>query len=164
VKKMMNILLILVIALPLALVAAGQLGLLRGTAPVDLGVKDGRLKGLSSTPNVISSQAGLYPNHPQAAYAAIEPLPLRGDMAASMASLVKALQGMPGVTLIEQRPDYLYAQAETRLLKYTDDVEFWFNPEKQSIDMRSASRLGKSDLGANRKRLESVRAAYLAGP
>jgi uncharacterized protein (DUF1499 family) len=41
-------------------------------------------------------------------------------------------------------------------------VEFWFNPEKQAIDMRSASRLGKSDLAANRNRLEAVRAAYLA--
>jgi uncharacterized protein (DUF1499 family) len=164
VKKMLTFLLIFIVALPLGLIAAGQLGLLRGQAPADLGVKDGRLKRLSSTPNCVSSQAGLTPEHAQAAYAAIDPLPLKGngDSAASMVALGKVLQAMPGVTLVQQRPDYLYAQAETRLLKFTDDVEFWFNPEKQAIDMRSASRLGKSDLAANRNRLEAVRAAYLA--
>ena len=67
---------------------------------------------------------------------------------------------MPGVTVVEQTPDYIYAQAQTRWLKFTDDVEFWVNPAKQTIDMRSASRLGQSDLSANRNRLEAVRTAY----
>jgi uncharacterized protein (DUF1499 family) len=166
VKKMLNLLLILIVALPLLLLAAGQLGLLRGQQPTDLGVTDGRLKRLSSTPNSASSQAALYPDHAQASYAAIEPLPLKhgGDVASSMAALSKVLQAMPGVKLVEQRPDYLYAQAETRLLKFTDDVEFWFNPASQTIDMRSASRLGRKDFAANRNRLQAVRAAYLAAP
>jgi uncharacterized protein (DUF1499 family) len=161
---MLTLLLILIVALSFAVLTVGQLGLLRGQAPTDLGVKDGRLKRLSSTPNSVSSQAGFYPDHAQASYAAIDPLPLKegGDAASSMAVLSKVLQAMPGVKLIEQRPDYLYAQAETRLLKYTDDVEFWFNPATQMIDMRSASRLGSSDLGANRKRLQALRTAYLA--
>ena len=159
---MLQLLLIVTLAAPLVLVAAGQLGFLRGQSPKDLGVHDGRLKGLSSTPNSVSSQASLYPEHPRAAYSAINPLPLKGDSASSIAALGKILQAMPGVTLVEQRPDYLYALAETRLLKFTDDVEFWFNPATQMIDMRSASRLGQKDFAANRNRLEAVRAAYLA--
>ena len=162
---MLNALLILVVVLPLALIAAGQFGLLHGQPPTDLGVKDGRLKGLSSTPNCVSSQASLYPEHAQSTYSAIDPLPLKGnDAAASLATLSKLLQAMPGVTVVAQKPDYLYAQAETRLLKFTDDVEFWFNPTRQVIDMRSASRLGSKDFAANRHRLEAVRAAYLATP
>ncbi|MEO5655608.1 MAG: DUF1499 domain-containing protein, partial [Nitrosospira sp.] len=53
---------------------AGQLGLLKGTQPTDLGVHDGRLKPPSKTPNSVSSQASLYPDHPQRAYAEIAPL------------------------------------------------------------------------------------------
>lgn len=163
---MFKILLILIIALPLALLAAGQFGLLRGQQPSDIGVKDGRLKGLSSTPNSVSSQAGLTPEHPQAAYAAIEPIPLKpgADGASSLATLSHVLQTMAGVKVIEERPDYLYAQAETQWLKFTDDVEFWFNPAKNVIEMRSASRLGRKDFAANRNRLEALRVAYTAAP
>lgn len=162
---MANMLALFAIALPLLLLAIGQLGLLRGAAPTDLGVKDGRLKRLSSTPNCVSSQAALYPDHPQTGYAAIDPLPLKNnDSVSSMAALIKVLQGMPGVTLVGQETGYLYAQAETRWLKFTDDVEFWFNPASRVIEMRSASRLGRKDFAANRTRLEAVRKAYLAVP
>ena len=64
-----------------------RLGLFNGPAPRSLGVRDGRLKPPSKTPNSVSSQAALHPDHPQARYAAIEPLPLHGDASASMAAL-----------------------------------------------------------------------------
>jgi uncharacterized protein (DUF1499 family) len=68
------------------------------------------------------------------------------------------------VTLVEQKPDYLHAEAQTRWLRFVDDVEFWINPQSGVIEVRSASRLGKEDLGANRKRVEMIRAAYMAQP
>lgn len=145
--------------------AAGYAGLLSGKRPAHLGVKDGRLNPPSKTRNSVSSQAGLYPGEPQSAYAAIDPLPLKnGDAAASMRALTSVLQAMPGVTLVEQKPDYLYAEAQTRWLKFVDDVEFWVNPQSGAIEVRSASRLGREDFGANRKRVEEIRAAYLAQP
>lgn len=148
----------------LALVAA-QVGLLSGKRPGDLGVKDGRLKPPSSTRNSVSSQAALMPDHPQRAYAAIDPLPLKsGGAAASLKALEAVLQAIPGVTVVEQRPDYVYAQAQTRWLKFVDDVEFWANPVGGVIEARSASRLGQEDFGVNRKRVEAIRAAYLAAP
>lgn len=158
---MITTILILIVALPLFLLAVGQMGLLRGQMPTDLGVKQGRLKGLSATPNAVSSQAALYPDARQAQYAAIEPLPLKsGDPIQSMATLGSLVQAMAGAKVIEQRPDYIYAQAETPWLKFTDDMEFWFNPANQMIEMRSASRLGKLDFATNRKRLEAIRTAY----
>ena len=156
------------IALPVLLgvgLLAAQGGALRGTQPTDLGVKDGRLKAPSATRNSVSSQAALYPEHPQKGYASIEPLPLKNrDAVASLTALSKALQSVPGVTVVDQQPDYLYAQAQTRWLKFVDDLEFWVNPVSGVIELRSASRLGREDFGANRERIEAVRAAYLAQP
>jgi uncharacterized protein (DUF1499 family) len=162
VHNMLKTLLLIAITLPVLLLVAGQLGFLQGQRPTDLGATHGRLKGLSMTPNCVSSQAYLYPDHPQRAYAAIEPLPLKeGSASASMAALSKVLQTLPGVTVVDQTPDYIYVQAQTRWLRFTDDVEFWVNPAKQIIDVRSASRLGRKDFSANRNRLEAVRTAYL---
>jgi uncharacterized protein (DUF1499 family) len=155
---------IVLAAIVLALVAA-QVGMLSGQQPADLGVKDGRLKPPSRTRNSVSSQAALVPDHPQRAYASIAPLPFKGGGAAdSMRSLDAVLRAMPGVTVVEQRPDYLYAQAQTRWLKFVDDLEFWANPNTSVIELRSASRLGREDFGENRQRIEAIRAAYLAAP
>lgn len=156
------------IALPVLLglgFLAAQTGALRGSAPTDLGVKDGRFKPPSPTRNSVSSQATLYPEHPQKAYAQIEPLPLKpGNPAASVSALVAALQTLPGVTVVQQQPDYVYAQAQTRWLRFVDDMEFWVNPVTGVIEVRSASRLGREDFGTNRSRMQALRAAYLAQP
>jgi len=143
-------------------VAAGQLGFLQGTAPADLGVRNGRLKPPSPTENSVTSQAALYPDHPQRFHAAIAPLPVKGDGAATMARLKAIVEGMSGATVVKSAPDYLYAQFTTQWMKFVDDVEFWFDPVNNVIQVRSASRLGRKDLGVNRKRVDAVRAA-LAG-
>lgn len=162
----MKWLLLLTLALPVLLLVAGQAGMLRGEAPSDLGVNHGRLKALSSTPNCVSSQAELYPGHAQQAYAQIASFPLKpgvtGATEASLTALTRALQGMDGVSIVEQAPGYVRAQAQTRWLKFTDDLEFWINPERQVIELRSASRLGRKDFSANRIRIEALRAAYTA--
>jgi uncharacterized protein (DUF1499 family) len=154
---------IVLIVLVLAAIAAGQAGLLAGQEPQDLGVRDGKLKPPSKTENSVSSQAALYPEHPQRRYAEIAPLALRGDGPATLARIKTVVESMPGAKVVKSSPDYLYAQYTTKLMKYVDDVEFWYDPAAQVIQVRSASRLGKSDLGVNRKRVEAVRAALAAG-
>ena len=155
---------IVALALVVAAIVAGQAGLLQGKAPADLGVQQGKLKGLSSSPNSVSSQAGLYPDHPQREYSSIAPVALRGDGPATMAKLKSIVEGTNGAKLITRAPDYLYAQYTTPLMKYVDDVEFWFDPTANAIQVRSASRLGESDLGTNRKRIEAVRAVLAGAP
>lgn len=151
-------------AIVLGLVAA-QVGLLRGQRPTDIGVKDGRLKAPSATRNSVSSQAKMTPDHPQVSYASIDPLPFKSAGAPqSFQALQTVLRGMPGVSIVEQKPDYLHAEAQTRWLKFVDDLEFWANPSSGVIELRSASRLGREDFGMNRQRIESIRAAYLAAP
>jgi uncharacterized protein (DUF1499 family) len=161
-SRLRRVLLPLLVAAPVAIWVAGQLGLFSGERPQGLGLTDGRLKVPSETRNSVSSQANLYPQHPQKGYAAIAALPWReGGAAASMQALVRALGTQPGITIVEQTPDYVYAQAHTRWLGFVDDLEFWVNPAAQVIELRSASRLGREDLGANRQRIEALRAAYL---
>lgn len=159
---------LLSLALP-ALLVAGVLAVqsvaFTGKPPVDLGVQDGRLKAPSLTRNSVSSQLALHPGHPQRAYADITPLPLKaGGASVSMQALAHALTATPGVVIVQQEADYLRAEASTRWLRFVDDLEFWVDPAEGVIHLRSASRLGRDDLGTNRERMERIRAAYAALP
>lgn len=148
--------------LALTLLAA-QFGLFRGQLPSDLGVRDGRLKAPSDTANSVSSQAELWAGHPMQADARIAPLPLRGDGPATIARLGAIAAAMPGAQVVDSRSDYLYVQFTTRLMKYVDDAEFWFDPAAGVVQVRSASRVGRKDFGVNRARIESIRQALAAG-
>jgi uncharacterized protein (DUF1499 family) len=152
-----------VVILAAIVLLAAQFGALSGKQPSQLGVNNERLKPPSQTRNSVSSQAHLHADHVQMQYASIEPLPFKNNNAASsMQVLLTVLKSMPGVTIVDAKPDYIYAQSQTKVLKFVDDVEFWVNPTKSVIDVRSASRLGREDFGVNRARVEAIRSAYAA--
>jgi uncharacterized protein (DUF1499 family) len=152
--------LIVVLVLVAAALLAGRLGWLQGRAPGDLGVRDGRLKPPARTPNSVSSQAALYPDHPRRQQAQIEPRHYQGDGAAAMARHKRVVEAMPGARLQRSEPGYLYATYTTPLMRYVDDVEFALDPAAGVIQVRSASRLGHGDRGLNRERIEDVRRRF----
>ncbi len=155
----------IVIALVLALLGAGRLGVFSGTPPTDLGVHDGRFKPPSATENSVSSQARLHAESRPPASARINPLPLRGKAEASITRLRSVLEATEGVRIVLAAPDYLRAEARTRWLGFVDDLEFWVDPVDGVIHLRSASRLGRRDFGVNRERIDEIRARYLGlGP
>jgi uncharacterized protein (DUF1499 family) len=143
-------------------IGAGQFGLFSGQAPGDLGVRNGRLKAPSKTPNSVSSQADLWPGL-GTEYAHIAPLTLRGDGPQTIGKLKAIAASMAGARVVEAGQDYLYVQFTTRWMKFVDDTEFWFDPVAGVVQVRSASRVGREDLGINRERVESIR-ARLADP
>ncbi len=153
----------LVAGLLVMLLIAGQLGLFRGSPPAQLGVRDGRLMAPAKTPNSVSSQAGLYPDHPQRVYADIAALAYTGDGKAALLRLAALLETTGGCVLVTREPTYLYAQMSTPLLKFTDDVEFFVDEAASVIHVRSASRIGRGDLGANRRRVEALRTRFEQG-
>lgn len=153
----------LVVFLAIAPLAAGQLGWLRGKPHAVLGVSEGRLAPPSITANSVSSQAGLWPGHPQAESARIAPL-AAPQAEASLARLERVLAGWPGAQVLSARPGYLHIGFETRWLRFVDDAEFWFDPAQGVIQVRSASRLGRRDFGVNRGRIESIRQRLAAAP
>lgn len=151
-----------VVTIAVLALVGGQIGLFRGTPPGDLGVRAGKLKPPSETPNSVSSQALLWAGHAQREQAHIAPLAVRGDGYATMARLQELLQAQPGVSIIDSRSDYLYVRCETRFMKFVDDVEFWFDAGSGVIQMRSASRVGRHDFGVNRRRIEDLRVKLAA--
>ena len=123
---------------------------MRTRAPLKLGVQDGQLPVCPDSPNCVSSQA-VDKRH------AIAPLLFSGDGQAALEKIQKVLQGGPGVKIISQTPGYLHAEFTSTLLRFVDDVEFVVVPKDGLIHFRSCSRVGYWDLGANRRRMESLR-------
>ena len=115
-----------------------------GTRPSNLGVTDGKLAPCPGTPNCVSSQS----DDPQFQ---VEPLPTT-----SIAEIKKIVEAMERTKIIEETDNYLYAEFTSKLMGYVDDVEFYLD-SNNVMHVRSASRLGKSDLGVNRKRVEEIR-------
>ncbi len=144
-------------------VLAGRFGLLQGTPPSDLGVRDGRLKPPAVTPNSVSSQARLHTDHPMHDAAQIDPLPAAGGGPAALARIKAIVESMAGAQVVESRADYLYARFTTPLMRFVDDTEFWFDPAAGVVQVRSASRIGHGDHGLNRARIEAIR-RRLASP
>ena len=144
------------LAVVVVLIAA-RLGAFSGRPPTELGVRDGRLKPPSRTPNSVTSQADLWPDAPLRDDARIAPLPMAGDARASIARIAAVVEDLPGAEVVEQRDDYLYARFTTAMLRFVDDVEFWVDPAAGVVQVRSASRVGRKDFGVNRARIEQIR-------
>jgi uncharacterized protein (DUF1499 family) len=126
-----------------------------GTPPSDLGVNNGQLKSCPNTPNCVSSQA---PASDQEH--AIAPFTYKGSAKEAIARLKQIIESMERSTINQVRDDYLYAEFSSKLMGFVDDVEFYAPPGESVIHTRTAARLGKSDLGVNRKRTEEIRAQF----
>ncbi len=117
-----------------------------GTRPNNLGVKDGQLAPTPTTPNCVHSQS-------EDEQYKIDSLPL-----VSIAQIKEVVNSMERTEIIEESENYLYAEFTTKLMGFVDDVEFYRDEAANEVHVRSASRLGKSDLGLNRQRVEEIRA------
>tara|TARA_Y100001933_G_scaffold130790_1_gene130313 strand:+ start:691 stop:1080 length:390 start_codon:yes stop_codon:yes gene_type:complete len=60
----------------------------------------------------------------------------------------------PRTKIVESDGDYLHAEVTSRIMKYVDDLEISFLPEKNNLIIRSESRVGDGDFGVNRKRVD----------
>ncbi|HEY5292388.1 MAG TPA: DUF1499 domain-containing protein [Burkholderiales bacterium] len=130
------------------------MGLFSGTRPDNLGVHDARLAPPKRTPNNVNSQVDK--NADAEHY--IEPLRYTADARQAWAALRRVIDGMQRVKVIASEPNYLYAEFSSRLMGYVDDTEFYLDEKAGVIQVRSASRLGRSDFGVNRERIETIRA------
>ncbi|WP_222427131.1 DUF1499 domain-containing protein [Hyella patelloides] len=123
-----------------------------GTSPDNLGVHDGLLSPCPESPNCVVTQDA-DESH------SIAPITYQTDLDIAKETLLKVLKVVPRTEVIEQTDDYIRAQSTSRLMGFIDDIEFYFPTDKKVIEMRSASRLGESDIGVNRRRLEQIRLA-----
>ncbi|ERN42742.1 hypothetical protein KR51_00005900 [Rubidibacter lacunae KORDI 51-2] len=116
-----------------------------GQRPDNLGVRDGKLLSCPNSPNCVCS-------YDDDAEHAIASLPLNG-----IPEIRAIVESMERTTVVEARDDYLYAEFKSQLMGFVDDVEFYRDETAGVVQVRSASRLGQSDLGVNRKRVEAIR-------
>jgi len=124
-----------------------------GTRPTNIGVTNGKLLACPNSPNCVSSQS-------TDAEHKISPLTYTGDAAKALEDLKVTIASMPRTKIITAEGNYIYAEFTSSLMGYVDDVEFYLNADKNIIEVRSASRLGESDLNVNRNRIEAIRAKF----
>ena len=89
----------------------------------------------------------------------VAPLLLREPGDRAWASVRRAVLALPRTRIVRERPGYLRAECTSRWLRFVDDLELALAADGARIDVRSASRLGHSDLGVNRRRVETLRSA-----
>jgi uncharacterized protein (DUF1499 family) len=121
-----------------------------GKIPTNIGVQAGQLAPCSNKPNCVSSQE-TRPSH------MIEPLKVNCPSELAMAKMKSAIASITGTKIVTSQAGYLHVECKTPLLGFVDDLEVNWDQDKQFFHVRSASRLGYSDMGANRKRIETLR-------
>jgi uncharacterized protein (DUF1499 family) len=148
-------LLIITFLIAVGLLLMFGLSLFSRRAP-GVGVQCGRLAPCPESPNCVCS----FDSDDEHA---IAPLQAGEDSQASFEQLRTLLQSMSRVRIVADKGNYLHAEFTTPLLRFVDDVEFLLDADAGVIHVRSASRVGHSDLGANRKRVEQLRERLRAG-
>lgn len=91
---------------------------------------------------------------------AIKPLSYEDTPAQAWERLKTAVLYGKRVTLIKDTGKYLHFEVRSLIFQFTDDVEFLLQESDKLIHVRSASRVGHSDFGVNRKRVEQIRARF----
>ena len=113
-----------------------------------------RLRPCPRSPNCVSTLAGEDAKH------RMDPLPLQLPPDQALDRLKDILARRERTEIVAHEKEYLHATETSALLRFVDDVEFEIDAEAGVIHFRSASRVGWSDLGVNRRRMEEIRAAY----
>ena len=113
-----------------------------------------KLKQCPNSPNCVSSQSDSEAHQ-------ISPLSYQSSVEEAMQQIKKTILAFPRTTLIEEKDQYLHVEFKTLIFRFIDDVEIMVDDSKKVIHLRSASRVGYSDLGTNRRRIEEIKNNFL---
>ena len=108
------------------------------------------LRPCPTKPNCVSSRATDAKHY-------IDPLRYTGHTPGAIEALRRIIGDAPRAAVVDDRPGYLRAEFTSRLFRFVDDLELLADEAAGVIHVRSASRIGYSDLGANRRRVEWLR-------
>lgn len=121
------------------------------------GVQEARLAPCPSSPNCVSSFAA-----PSDEEHYLAPLPLQGRSAdAALDQLEDWILDQPRTRVIDRDGPWLHASFTSLVWRFTDDVELYVDEDAGLLHFRSSSRVGRSDMGVNRRRMERLREAWL---
>jgi uncharacterized protein (DUF1499 family) len=126
-----------------------------GPVPDHLGLRDGALAPCPSSPNCVSSEA-------RDTTHGTDPFVLAMPASEAWPLVREVVAALPGAAVVTATDDYLHAECTTPLLRFVDDLEIALQLEPGRLAVRSASRKGYSDLGANRERVWELRRGLAA--
>jgi uncharacterized protein (DUF1499 family) len=115
------------------------------------------LRPCPSSPNCVSSRATDEAHR-------VEPLPLRGTAAEGLAAIRAVIAALPRARITAAGPGFLRAEFTSLIFRFVDDVDFLVDETAGVIHVRSAARVGSSDLGVNRRRIGEIRDRLAAPP
>ena len=121
--------------------------------PDNLGLKNQLFSPCPGTPNCVSSQEINLQHR-------IQPISFEGSLELAKERLHRVINSMRGTRTLTQDVLYWHVEFTTQVLRFIDDVEFYFNESQSLIHVRSASRQGYWDLGVNRRRVETIRSRF----
>ncbi|MBB1323312.1 MULTISPECIES: DUF1499 domain-containing protein [Shewanella] len=130
-----------------------------GTVPT-LGINNSQLTPCPNSPNCVNSQqTSADEEH------AIAPLYFSGTQQQAQVRLLHILKTAERANIVVVEDDYIRVEFTSQIMRFVDDVEFYFPStaaDKITIHVRSASRIGSSDFGVNRERIEKIRGEFNA--
>jgi uncharacterized protein (DUF1499 family) len=129
------------------------MGILSGCAgipPEKRGPAEGNLLPCPDRPNCVSTAIESSAHY-------VSPLEYSGKREEAIAAMVQIVREMRNTTIQDEDDGYLWVECSSRMFGFIDDLEIYFPAEKKLVYIRSASRLGYSDFGVNRKRVEKIR-------
>ncbi len=135
-----------------------------GKRPTNLGVKNGKLLPCPDSPNCVSSQidSDNLSNANNSYNHKIAPFIFGDNSESDMLRLKNILTYKSGISIITSNKNYIHAECKTPMMGFVDDLEFYCEPDNSICHVRSASRLGHSDFGKNRSRIEEIRSKFIS--
>ncbi|MHA1468358.1 MAG: DUF1499 domain-containing protein [Promethearchaeota archaeon] len=119
------------------------------------GIINNKFKPCPKTPNCVSTMAS---NDDKKHY--ISPISYISSQEEAVEKIIQIINSLKGTKIKVKEINYIHVIFSTKLLRFKDDVEFYFDDSSKIIHFKSASRIGSSDLGTNRKRMEKIRKLY----
>ena len=118
-----------------------------------IGIVNGKLYPCPKSPNCVSTQAT---DNKQK----IDPIQFSGSLDDAKDKIINIINSLKRSKIITNKDNYIHAEFRTAIFKFVDDVEFLFDDSEKIIHFRSRARLGYSDMGVNRKRMETIGNMY----
>ena len=132
---------------------AGFMVFLSGCKSSNIGIENNALKPCPGSPNCVSSMEKDSSHH-------VEPFRYEGTAKAAKKKLISIIESTKRAQIITSESNYIHAEFTSLIFRFVDDVEFYFDDPESIIHVRSESRVGYSDFGANRKRIEEIRQQF----
>ncbi|MBY8992445.1 MAG: DUF1499 domain-containing protein [Candidatus Lokiarchaeota archaeon] len=122
--------------------------------PKNIGITNGKFHPCPSSPNCVSTQS-IDEKHK------MDPINFEGSLEEARSKIINIIKSLKRSKIIVETEKYLHIEFRTAVWRFVDDVEFYFDETEKEIHFRSAARLGYSDMGVNKKRMENITISFM---